>query len=541
MQLISELAHIVTEYLAESPEIILRSRAKKFELLPFEYIGAKDSYYYRAFNALVHGNIQEDKQLREFIFPEGTSDANFRTFKSRLKKRLLNSVMLISIDPNTVSATDAMEGEAIRLFYASYISSILNSSMITWDLSTQALNIARKFDMFYIEIRLLESLLQNSTFYGTKKEYDHYYSEWMAARKKYNLYMDVVGIEHRLSAMLREKFNIFQETIELYEQAAQALYAILQQCEFDLAYRQYYLTATNLALMKNDFEQVLSISSAYEDYLHRKPHFNSINRELYISEQKQRAYFYLGQYNASKQTMEKAMARLPESRKQLRITRALFSLHNAIYVCDCAYAVQLCDIMGKRSNIHWFTPRQRAHFILLRGFLWLEYHIGMAQASDYPCDLQAIHIQRFIAKRPLVSTILNDIPEFEKNISGGLAIARILTAILHITQLRKDIIFEQLSPARLLKKNDACIENLEALMRYIQKHIKSDTQKRVHAFTHFLCVLAQNITMNSKELFLLTQQYRDQLPPVLIPDDDELIPFGICAHFLLQWWDNCEI
>jgi hypothetical protein len=57
---------------------------------------------------LKSGEVQTDEELRTLIFPNGTSDANYRSFKSRLKKRLVNSFMLISIDADEVSNTDAV-------------------------------------------------------------------------------------------------------------------------------------------------------------------------------------------------------------------------------------------------------------------------------------------------------------------------------------------------------------------------------------------------------------------------------------------------
>jgi len=107
MKLIQQIASIVAEYSPETPEIIIRSKGRYYNSSSVGTMPSKDASYYRAFHALRHGEVQTEEELRTLVFPNGTSDANYRSFKSRLKKRLVNSLMLISIDADEVSNTDA--------------------------------------------------------------------------------------------------------------------------------------------------------------------------------------------------------------------------------------------------------------------------------------------------------------------------------------------------------------------------------------------------------------------------------------------------
>jgi hypothetical protein len=107
MKLIQQIASIVAEYSPETPEIIIQSKGRFNYSSSDGTMPSKDAAYYRAFHALKNGEVQTEKELQTLIFPNGTSDANYRSFKSRLKKRLVNSLMLISIDADEVSNTDA--------------------------------------------------------------------------------------------------------------------------------------------------------------------------------------------------------------------------------------------------------------------------------------------------------------------------------------------------------------------------------------------------------------------------------------------------
>lgn len=541
MIFIKEIASIVAENQPESPEIILKSRAKLFEKSSKDLNSAKDSAYYRAYNALINDRINTEEELRSLVFPDGTSDANFRSFKSRLKKRLVNSLMLIMINADEVSNTDASEGEALYLLYTSYVASVMKNSFIALKLSEMALEVAQRYDMFYIELRILENLLIETSIKGKKKEYEECYNHLLDAQTKYNLHLKAVAIRYRVEITLRGHFAVSTDQIVVYEQATKDLEAVLSECEFDSAMRAYYWVASSHALMTNDFEKTLAVCTRYEDYLGRKPHFNSPSRRLKIAEQQQRAYFHTGQYELSKNVMEDALDNLPASRKALKITKRLFSLHNAVYFCDCEYAFEQCVMMGKKQNIHWLSPRSRAHLVLLRAYLWLEYFVGMAEASIYPTGIERKDIQAFIAKRPLTTTILNDIPEFDHDVEGGKVVAKIYQAIMRVLELREDVVHNGLSGKKLVAIHDACIQEMETFRRYIHEYVSAEHQKRVYAFTDILFDMALNITDSAEVIRICNAERLYKLPDTLLPDDDELIPFGMFLRFFLKWWDTCSV
>ena len=107
MKLLQKISGIIAEKMPATPEIIIQSKGRFNYSSSDGTMPSKDAAYYRAFHALKNGEVQTEEELRTLIFPNGTSDANYRSFKSRLKKRLVNSLMLISIDADEVSNTDA--------------------------------------------------------------------------------------------------------------------------------------------------------------------------------------------------------------------------------------------------------------------------------------------------------------------------------------------------------------------------------------------------------------------------------------------------
>ena len=107
MKLLQKISRIIAEEMPATPEIIIQSKGSFHYSSSDGSMPSKDASYYRTFHALKNREVQTDEELRALIYPNGTSDANYRSFKSRLKKRLVNSLILISIDADEVSNIDA--------------------------------------------------------------------------------------------------------------------------------------------------------------------------------------------------------------------------------------------------------------------------------------------------------------------------------------------------------------------------------------------------------------------------------------------------
>ena len=540
MELIQKLASIVADYSQEQPEIFIKSKLDALKKNGFKEKEGKDAKYYRAFHALRHGEVQTDEELRAHIFPNGTSDANYRSFKSRLKKRLVNSLMLISIDADEVSNTDAAEAEAMYYVYTAYISGILSGSDFTKELHDKAISIARKYEFFHIELRLLEEQWSRSMAYSTLKRFDKDLASISLVHEKLHLHFEVLKIKHEFVKMTRTRMIVEKTQMKAHTVGIAALKKILEVHEINSAVITYYSFLFSVCLLQHDYRALLIYCQELGDYFQRKSHFDSPNRQMYLANYRMVAHFRLGEYERSKEVFEAAIQKLPSSRIRIHIQRRMLSFQHAVYALDIEYAFDLFSFLSKKRNLQLMHISNKSDFIFVKAYLWLSYFLGIAQNSQYPSGIDRDDVQLFISKRPNISTIRNDIPEYEHDKSGGLSLLRMLESIMMILTAREEIISKKRSAEEPLSNERGIHRAIDNAIRYIKKHVPKD-QKRVFVFAEIVHIISKNLYADGMVLRKKVEKHRKKLPSTCMCDDIELLPFDVLTDHLTLWWDKSAV
>jgi len=537
MELIQKLASIVADYSREQPEIFIKSKLDALKKNGFKEKEGQDASYYRAFHALRHGEVQTDEELRAHIFPNGTSDANYRSFKSRLKKRLVNSLMLISIDADEVSNTDAAEAEAMYYVYTAYISGILGGSDFTKELHDKAILIARKYEFFHIELRLLEEQWSRSMAYSTLKRFDKDLASISLVHEKLHLHFEVLKIKHEFVKMTRTRMIVEKTQMKAHTVGIAALKKILEVHEINSAVNTYYSYLFSVCLLQHDYRALLIYCQELGDYLQRKSHFDSPNRQMYLANYRMVAHFRLGEYERSKEVFEAAIQKLPSSRIRIHIQRRMLCFQHAVYALDIEYAFDLFSFLSKKRNLQLMHISNKSDFIFLKAYLWLSYFLGIAENSHYPSGIDRDDVQLFVSKRPIISTIRNDIPEYEHDKSGGLSLLRMLESIMMILTAREEIISKNRSAEEPLSNEHGIHRAIDNAIRYIKKHVPKD-QKRVFVFAEIVHIISKNLYADGMVLRKKVEKHRKKLPSTFVCDDIELLPFDVLTDHLILWWDK---
>ena len=540
MKLLQKIASIVAEYSPETPEIIIKSQSKIFHSNGRKDANGKDAAYYRAFHALKSGEVQTEEELRAHIFPNGTSDANYRSFKSRLKKRLVNSLMLISIDADEVSNTDAAEAEAMYYVYTAYISGILGGTNITNELHDKAIAIARKYEFFHIELRLLEDRWHQSRAHSTLKRLNKDLASISLVHEKLQLHVEVFKIKHEFVKMTSNRITVGKAQLNAHLVCIESLKKIMEVHQIYSAVNTYYAFLFSACLLQHDYRALLIYCQELADYLQRKSHFDSPNRRMYLAVYMQVAHFRLREYEQSKVVFEAAIQKLPSSRIRMNVNQRVQSFQHALYVLDTEYAFDQYYFMSKKRNAQLLDRPNRSHFIFLKAYLWLSYFLGIAENSHYPSGIDRDDVQLFISKRPNISTIRNDIPEYEKDKSGGLSLLRMLDSTLLILTAREEIISKKRSSEEPLSNEQDFHHTIDRNIRYIKKHVPKD-QKRVFAFAEIIHIVSKNLYANGTVLRKKVEKHRKKLPSTFNCDDIELLPFDVLTDHLILWWGKSAV
>jgi tetratricopeptide (TPR) repeat protein len=540
MKLLQKLSGIIAEKMPATPEIIIQSKGRFNYSSSDGTMPSKDAAYYRAFHALKSGEVQTEEELRTLIFPNGTSDANYRSFKSRLKKRLVNSLMLISIDAAEVSNTDAAEAEAMYYVYTAYISGILGGSDFTKELHDKAISIARKYEFFHIELRLLEEQWSRSMAYSTIQRLNKDLASISLVHEKLQLHVEVLKIKHEFVKITRSRMIVEKTQMKAHKVGIDALKKILEVHEINSAVNTYYSYLFSVCLLQHDYRALLIYCQELGDYLQRKSHFDSPNRQMYLATYRMLAHFRLGEYERSKEVFEAAIQKLPSSRIRIHIQRRMLSFQHAVYALDTEYAFDLYSFLSQKRNVQLMHITNKSDFIFLKAYLWLSYFLGLAQDSNYSSGIERKDVQAFISKRPNISTIRNDIPEYEQDKSGGLSLLRMLESTLLILTAREEIISKKRSSEEPLSNEQDFHHTIDRNIRYIKKHVPKD-QKRVFAFAEIIHIISKNLYVNGIVLRKKIEKHRKKLSSTFVCDDIELLPFDKLADHLLIWWDKIGV
>jgi len=537
MKLLQKISRIIAEELPATPEIIIQSKGSFYYSSSDGSMPRKDVAYYRAFHALKNGDVQTEEELRTLIFPNGTSDANYRSFKSRLKKRLVNSLMLLTIDADEVSNTDAAEAEAMYYVYTAYISGILGGTNFTKELHDKAISIARKYEFFHIELRLLEDRWHQSRAHSSLKRLNKDLAAISLVHEKLQLHVEVFKIKHEFVKMTSNRITVGKAQLNAHLVCIESLKKILEVHQIYSAVNTYYAFLFSACLLQHDYRALLIYCQELADYLQRKSHFDSPNRRMYLAVYMQVAHFRLREYEQSKVVFEAAMQKLPSSRIRMNINQRVQSFQHAVYALDTEYAFDQYCFMSKKRNVQLLDRPNRSHFIFLKAYLWLSYFLGLAQDSKYPSGIERDDVQAFISKKPNISTIRNDIPEYEQDKSGGLSLLRMLESTLLILTAREEIISKKRSAEEPLSNEQDFHHTIDRNIRYIKKHVPKD-QKRVFAFAEIIHIISKNLYADGMVLRKKVEKHRKKLPSTFVCDDIELLPFDKLADHLLIWWDK---
>jgi hypothetical protein len=196
--------------------------------------------------------------------------------------------------------------------------------------------------------------------------------------------------------------------------------------------------------------------------------------------------------------------------------------------------------MSKKRNAQLLDRPNRSHFIFLKAYLWLSYFLGIAENSHYPSGIDRDDVQLFISKRPNISTIRNDIPEYEHDQSGGLSLLRMLESIMMILTAREEIIANQGSVDNPLSNRKDFHHTIDRNIRYIKKHVPKD-QKRVFAFAEIVQIISKNLYADGMVLRKKVEKHRKKLPSTFMCDDIELLPFDVLTDHLILWWGKSAV
>ncbi len=161
MEKISEIAKIVTEY-----------RFKKLDTL---YTGFEvaDNRYSQVAKALAEDQVRTEDELASMIGAPLKSD-KFRTFKKRLRNRLLNNLLFLDLNEENARPYIRAIRTCDRNCYCIDILLLFSASHAGMSMAESTLKMAQEFELFDVALFCAKALRKQHSYLGNIREFDQY-------------------------------------------------------------------------------------------------------------------------------------------------------------------------------------------------------------------------------------------------------------------------------------------------------------------------------------------------------------------------------
>lgn len=441
MEQLDELAKIVTQY-----------RTKKIDLLPFE--AEKGNNYLDITNSLADGSVASDEDAAKLLSSD-TASGKFRMFKSRLKNKLINSILLIDLDTTGISPY----GKNLLSYYRNlYIVKLLQafSANKTADfLLKQLLKQTIQLELTEVSAAVLKDLRYHAAINGNVDEFEEYnkqfkyYESLLHAEDLSREFLSHLNVYHANSNTVKiDYLNSIKENIETLEQLRKKHSSYLLNLNYYRIKGQYYF-------LLHDYKASNMVWQEFDSFIENYKHFDYEQRQAESEIQKSHNYLHMRDYvNGYACAQKGGEIFKPYSNNWFIINEQFYLL--AMHAGKYEEAGKTVDAVITNPKFKYQIPNRIEKWKVFEAFFYLMVKAGK------------IHDEAFIKneKKFRLSRFLNETPIYSKD-KKGYNISILVLQVMYM----------------LLDKNyDTLSDKIDALRRYVQRHLIEDEKYKSNMF-----------------------------------------------------------
>ncbi|MDB5226521.1 MAG: hypothetical protein JWN78_714 [Bacteroidota bacterium] len=438
------------ETLSELINVVNRKRLSKIDVLDKTFLKSKSTnLYYKLYDAIERKQVMTDEEAGVLIYGTGRDDPRYRMLKSRLKEKVLKTVMLLQTN-------DSFYHEEGRLYYECISHAQIIEVLIFLTGTTK---------LIYEMIKENYSIALNGQFYDIVKNYSYYllsyYSligdkrSFLKEQKNYKEYIQLA--QKKQDA----KFLYFKSSIE-FEHDAPITDSLLKEVKINLKQLQYlrnelrnieidfyyFFLALEFYEKNNELDKVMLICNEAEKLMLSNPTTYTNTRKIVI------LLFKLNTLLTTKQFLyginlinDESSTILENNYNWFRLKEIEFKLHLQNKKTDDAFKVY------KQVHLNKSFKRQGER-IIEKWKIYYAYFVFMdsyLNNGDYKFSL---------------SKFLNEVPINSKDKSGYNFAIRVIEMLFMFGRKEYNIVFQK----------------MESLRIYRTRYLNDNAYKRNHLF-----------------------------------------------------------
>ncbi|MCB9264921.1 MAG: hypothetical protein H6558_07850 [Lewinellaceae bacterium] len=496
--------------LLELVRIVTKNRIRRIELLG--KANDNENKLMNLYDALSTGAARTDKEAMEFLYGPGGKYSSYRSLKSILKKRLLNSLLFINLSDTSLNDQERAYYRCHKDWAAVRVLLRMGGRQAAIRLAEKALRRARRFDLTEISVQASQVLRFH---YGARLGNLKKMEEYNRIHKRY-------ARAWRFESLAEEYYTLLVASY-ISERAAKAdankiALAYYEELKGAMAEYQTYRLLFLGHLIRiiayrsvNDYKRTVESCQeairAFEakDYEVKTPIYTFLHQQIL-------AHIQLRQFEKGEDTARKAAQLIPAGTVNWFVNMEMLlilSLHTrqyqrALEVFQQATSHKGYERLREVDKEQWRINGAYIHFLL---------EAGRASAGEDQVRLRKFRLARF----------LNEVPVFSRDKQGmNVAILIIQTLFLIIK-----------------KRYGEAIDRIDAINKYRVRYlVKDKALKRSNFFVKMLLQIPL-CSFHKEAVIRKSEQYYNKLKaiPLEVANQThgiEIIPYEDLWAFVLE-------
>ena len=442
------------ETLSDLIRVVNKKRISKIDVLDKTFLNSKsENLYYKLYNAIESGKISTDEEAAQLVYGTNKTDPRYKMLKSRLKDKVLKSVMLLDVD-------DAFNNEVGKAYYEclthlqiiEIIIKFTGTTILVVKLIKENYSKSVKYKFYDILSKYSYYLIIYYSFKGDKRSLN-------LEEKKFIKYVDLEQKEKIAKCLYSKAVVGFEsgdpitnDLISDTKENLDKLYVFSVEIKTpDVDFHYIYL-AFMFYEISNDFEKLLEICNSAEVLLKNNSSYITYTRKFAILYYKSVAFLYLKKYKEGLRLIDNTTIDIPETNYNWFVLNEVkFKLYLQFQRISETYGIYKIVVSNKSFNrqVVQITEKWKIYYAYL---VFMDNYLNN---GDYKFNLPKF---------------LNDVPINSKDKSGFNFAIRIIEILFLFAHKKYNVVFAK----------------MEALRIYRSRYLNDNTYKRNHLFLSLL-------------------------------------------------------
>lgn len=494
--------------LRQLTELVTKNKLKSIELL--DTSKTPKSLLTQLYEGIADGQFADDQEAADFFYPD-KNPALYRKLKNKLRRRLVNALLLIDVKKASYSDRKSAYYECYKEWAAVRVLLAKNAWTACVEIAERILKYAIKFDFTELTLDLIGILRLH---YGTR----------LGDLKKFEEY---------------KKLYLHYEAVFLAENKAELLYT-------ELVVHYVNNKSTKTELRDQALEALGNLSTSLDQYSSYRLHLYGSMIRLMISS-------IINNHAQTIQTCNDIITFF--EKKPYRAETPLQAAYYQKLVCHCQLkdftpgqaAAKKCLELIEEGTVNWFKYYEM-YFILAmhtgnyaeaaKAFSRVNSHKGFSYLPDNTREIWLIYqaYLHLIAEKGLLSKELAT-EVGSKQFKPGKFLNEVEIYARDKSGMNIPIIVFQLVYFILQGRTDQIIDRLDAIRKYCARHLDDDTTTRSFYFIKALLLRAQSVVGN-EEKREKAEDYLKKVTQIQADEDQQLYQIEIIPYEKL--WNMLE-